>query len=542
MKKLSKLIALTIAIAMLLMPLAIASDDTATTAPTLISAQVTEPTGVMPGVDALQNPIYSSLTGEVTVITERDDFFEVTVSHEDGVLAVLVINSDTIVYNAEFAEGAVITAFYFVNLPMTRQYPPRYFARIVVAASEDLPKVTADLFVFAEGLADYQLISSSGELVLNIGEDTVIVDLEGNPYTLGLIGQHLLVFYAIETRSIPPQTPPEKIVVLGAFPQTATELQGLMPTVDVIQRPVYASVTGVISEINEREGITEVTINHDEGGIAVILIDADTIVYQVNLEIGARITAFFYANLPMTLQYPPRYSARIVVDASDLLPRVTADLFVFAAGLADYQVISHSGELVLNIGADTLVIDRHGNPYAHSLVGHHLLVFYSIETMSIPPQTPPDKVVVLDALTPPEELIPTPRETDEDEEITVPLLDLSSAPIIVLGEQIVAPPPIWNDDGLVLLPLRAIANALGWDVAWDGENRTVTVADEFIVRIDSNLFLNAAGEISLTAQAIIHNDLTYVPVMFFSFVGGLNNSYFFEGEIVINNEEAMEMR
>ena len=60
---------------------------------------------------------------------------------------------------------------------------------------------------------DENLLSQNGDLQLNVGRNTVIRTLNGQSYSCS-VGDHiLLVYYTAATRSIPPQTTPERIVV-----------------------------------------------------------------------------------------------------------------------------------------------------------------------------------------------------------------------------------------------------------------------------------------------------------------------------------------
>ena len=75
------------------------------------------------------------------------------------------------------------------------------------------------------------------------------------------------------------------------------------------------------------------------------------------------------------------------------------------------------------------------------------------------------------------------------------------------------PPTILNDRTMV--PLRAIFEALGADVKWDGETRTVTAKRGEVVinvTIDSSVMFVNSSPVSLDSPAIIMGDRTLVPV------------------------------
>ena len=73
------------------------------------------------------------------------------------------------------------------------------------------------------------------------------------------------------------------------------------------------------------------------------------------------------------------------------------------------------------------------------------------------------------------------------------------------------------ENGRTLVPMRAIFEALGATVEWDGENRRVTANDPtnnttIILTIDSNIMVVGQEEIELDVPAKIVNDRTMVPV------------------------------
>ena len=192
-----------------------------------------------------------------------------------------------------------------------------------------------------------------------------------------------------------------------------SDLQGKMPVVDVNpQGPLYAMFSGTIVSITELDDVILVQVINAAGGEAIFTISAETILpADVELVEGAEITGFFYANLPMTMQYPAKYDLVLVINSADGMTSVLADLFVRNA-IDDQRLINLGGDLVLNIGEDTEIVDIYGNPVSGNLVGHKLLIYYTITTLSLPAQTTPVRIVVLD---------PTPVNNQETFENPVTL-------------------------------------------------------------------------------------------------------------------------
>lgn len=129
-----------------------------------------------------------------------------SVSDQSGSIVNFVVSPETYFPNQEVVQvGDMITGFYDGNAPAILIYPPQFPALLVVK-DEPNRNVKADYF-------DTQLISSDGQLKLNIGSDTRVVLRNGQPFTGKLGNQNLVVFYGISTRSIPAQTTPTEVIV-----------------------------------------------------------------------------------------------------------------------------------------------------------------------------------------------------------------------------------------------------------------------------------------------------------------------------------------
>ena len=66
-------------------------------------------------------------------------------------------------------------------------------------------------------MVDYfnnRLEAVNNSLKLNVGRGTDVVTPNGQRFTCNLRNRLLIVFYGATTRSIPPQTTPDKIIVM----------------------------------------------------------------------------------------------------------------------------------------------------------------------------------------------------------------------------------------------------------------------------------------------------------------------------------------
>ena len=87
------------------------------------------------------------------------------------------------------------------------------------------------------------------------------------------------------------------------------------------------------------------------------------------------------------------------------------------------------------------------------------------------------------------------------------------------GNKINSDVPPYVKDGRTLAPMRAILEALGMDVSWDGATQTATAVKADInisISINSNIAIVNGEQQTLDVPAEITNGRTFVPVRFFA--------------------------
>lgn len=152
----------------------------------------------------------------------------------------------------------------------------------------------------------------------------------------------------------------------------------------------YLSVTGIIQSIsNMSENCCNLMATIiTENGIVNMVVTPDTyVVNNLRLRRGMSVIAFYDADAPAILIFPPQYRALIISQKSQQ-ETVTVQRF-------DEDLVSYDNSLQLNIGANTMVTTTNGQPFTCNLGNRRLMVFYSNTTRSIPPQTTPRRVIVL---------------------------------------------------------------------------------------------------------------------------------------------------
>lgn len=317
---------------------------------------------------------------------------------------------------------------------------------------------------------------------------------------------------------------------LIAATDTNTDLTAI-PVTEAEKMAHYAAVSGTITAIDEYESNGEtyqlISIQGTDGP-STLSVSKDTILTEgLTLAVGAKVVGFYEAGLPMIMIYPPQY--RVVAIAAEQDGFVHADIY-------NDELISQDGQLKLNIGDDTKVVDQNGAAYAGSLANEHLLVYYTVSTRSIPAQATPSKVVVLNVT----------AETEEEEEIATGDGSIinSSLDIIVEGNPIKTPGAYVNEEGVVMVPLREVVKALGHTYKWNSEQRRGLIdSGRLFVSPGKDVYSNTreAGAVtSLGTAPEMKGIRLYVPLKFFTDIMGVNNAYVLEGQVVIDNGELMK--
>lgn len=239
-----------------------------------------------------------------------------------------------------------------------------------------------------------------------------------------------------------------------------------------------------------------IRILHEEGGETDFLIDeTKTVISDLNgftdfnsLKVGDSVEVYFLKPLIITLQYPPRYTASAVVVRNKDNP---GSAFV---GVVNKDGRASDGSIVLNISDATEITRQSDGKKAgkDSISGKSIIAYFAITTRSMPPQALVTKVIVLDKL---------------------------GLPIFVNGARVYAydAEAIVNGDGVILAPLRAVVEALGYDVSWDDAEQAARVGVAIYVKIGSDEYtVGRAMPLKLEAAAVLKYGRTYVPLSFFT--------------------------
>ncbi|PIC86974.1 copper amine oxidase [Sporosarcina sp. P20a] len=248
----------------------------------------------------------------------------------------------------------------------------------------------------------------------------------------------------------------------------------------------FVKVEGTINGTEKNDELTLYTIKWKEESF-VLAITKETLIFdntgkKVELKKGDKVSAYTHADKPMIMIYPPQYTPDAVIVEKD-------EANAAVVGIFGDELVDPYLKLQLNVDDSTDISSASGNKVnADDLKGKDLLVFYKETTRSIPAQTSPEKVVILDVNT-------------VDEDATV--------------EQIIEDDH-YMVDGVKMVPLRLLAEKLGYVVDSTGVGAVVSkgAPSYTITRGQKEYGYNKSLMKFEAAPELLEPKKTYVPVEF----------------------------
>lgn len=151
----------------------------------------------------------------------------------------------------------------------------------------------------------------------------------------------------------------------------------------------FVPVIGIILNISRGNDCCSQMISlRTENGIVNFVVNEETLVIDNRqLRQGMRVAAFYDRSLPVPLIFPPQYRAQIIT-ALDRNEQVMLNRF-------NRNLLAVDRSLQLNLSDNTVVRTENGQNFTCNPGGRILLVYYSVTTRSIPPQTTPRRIIVM---------------------------------------------------------------------------------------------------------------------------------------------------
>lgn len=262
-----------------------------------------------------------------------------------------------------------------------------------------------------------------------------------------------------------------------------------IPQIQIDPVHIFNQTHGTVEDVRVGKDITYYTVKDGEQ-TNILEITKDTLVYdntgkKVELKEGDQVVAYTFANKPQKYIYPPQFNPEIIIVDSKEVGFVEVDYF-FDDLTNTYDILK------LNIGKETELVNAKGKKVtSKDLVEKHLAVFYTASTKSIPAQTTPSKVIVL----------------DDNSEISLSPIDEEINTIIATDYYMVAE--------TTMVPLRSIAKKLGFQVESKGKTVILTKGNEsYTITRGEKAFGYNKSLRTLSVAPSLKDTKTYVPVEF----------------------------
>lgn len=125
-----------------------------------------------------------------------------------------------------------------------------------------------------------------------------------------------------------------------------------------------------------------------EDGIVNFMVGQETLIIDSRqLRKGMRIAAFYDSSQPVILIFPPQYNA-VMITVLRREEQIMLNYF-------DRNLMASDRSLQLNIARNTDIETVNGQKFNCNIRDRTLLVYYTMTTRSIPPQTTPSRIIVL---------------------------------------------------------------------------------------------------------------------------------------------------
>ncbi|MBP2028268.1 hypothetical protein J2Z35_002069 [Acetoanaerobium pronyense] len=281
-----------------------------------------------------------------------------------------------------------------------------------------------------------------------------------------------------------------------------------------VKKSLYGKLEGEVFKVENLEHFDRIFLNTKDGSEIHLNVDKTPIyslesmskVEKSSIEVGDTLQAFYDVTMPMILIYPPQYSPKVIVV-------MDSDSRSLKVSKFDEDFLSTEKDMInnlkLNIGENTIIEDLEGNTdfSAEDVKNNELMVFYTATTRSIPPQTSPQKIIVL------------PEIKDEGHVIVEEPVETEIPQAV---KEIIESQSYYSNNSR-MVPVASIGNALGYNVVWNAQERKVSLTkyeNTIEVLVDTNQYIVNGRWIKMPVNTEIRDSRTYSEENFIEFLLG----------------------
>ena len=290
-------------------------------------------------------------------------------------------------------------------------------------------------------------------------------------------------------------------------------------------------VNAVIKELNlDDESAASITVTVEEAkpqdlalkiGKETVVLDTQTglPVSQKDLKVGQKIYA--YHDVIRTKSLPPQANAQAIVVNLD--EKKAPAHFLTAESVTVNQdgsvtLLGESGTTLVTIGKDTPIAPLYTKNIVKNTdirMGTRVFAWYDVVALSMPGQAKAEKVVIL-------------PNADRDFDM------MKDGKVVGRGKV---------ENGVAMVPLKAAAVALGFEVTWDGKTETVGLDNGKVatsVKLGEDSYYTASSQaigltapVSLGAAAYEAGGVSWAPAELFNLLLGEEGVKLFGGALYL---------
>ncbi len=427
-------------------------------------------------------------------------------------------------------KGDIIQATY--STAMTRSIPPQAAAYAIVVNLDE--KAAPAHYLVAEKVTNnadgsVTILTDNGTLFVTVAKDTPITPYQTKNMVKNtdiVEGSRFFAWYDVVLLSMPGQTGATKVVLLpdqtvNTEPKdVSVDQQPLEPTQTAPYRfGTRATVTAVNTEtVNGKEQVKSYTLLSDDQTIGTFVANVSANTLLLDNQTGTVMTdalkkdagVYVYYGGVMTSSIPAQVSAEAILANvnKDTIPArlLTVERSEKEAD-GSMRFLADNKGLWVTVLKDTPLrnlLDKETVQNTDLRMGTTVLAWYDVVKESMPAQTTATKVVIL------------PQQE-------------ATFCIIVDGDMVIDGGKVQN--GVAMVPLRTVAEALGFTVTWNAADQSVQLKNDKVqttVRIGQDLYYHASSVEGmygmskpgpLGAAAYVKDGVTYVPAELFSLLG-----------------------
>ena len=303
----------------------------------------------------------------------------------------------------------------------------------------------------------------------------------------------------------------------SAYAAESTPDSTTLPSTSEDKLPISLQYTGSVTEIikdNEIVSALVITEGNDENtarrfnisDVTVIINNENGLAESLSaIKVGDKVSVI--ASPMSTFSIPPQSPAYVIL--TNIQNKVPAKLMqvgtISQKADGTMAILDTENNYLVSITKDTVLA-----PYRIKQIvvpediqkGDYILVWSEIMTLSIPAQMTADMAVLLTGY------------------------DFGKIPMPAQPALKVADDTTFkNNAGETMLPVRSIAEGMGFEVKWIRETKTVELKKDsitFSMKIGSNTYENRGQDQALKSAPEIYNNRTYVPTAFFTEIMGVS--------------------